>query len=230
MNLRIIKNKIKLFIRVVIGKDLFEKLYLRREVGYWPDIKTPGTFFEHISYLKLYDKNPLYVEIYDKYAVREYVRQRIGKDYLSRIYGVVDNLGDLPVDLPDSFVVKAAYGSGINYFVEDYSPAKRKEILLLIEKMLRTRHLYGELSGQWWYKEIPRRLIIEERIYDKVYEVPINYKFYCFGGKSYFIQVDSDRFGDYTRTFYDCSWNKQDFTFTYPTQTCCLFRESLKKW
>ena len=216
MNTRVIKNRIKLAIRTVIGRKMFEQINFRREVGFWPNVRTPKTFCEHISYLKLFDRNPRYVEISDKYLVREYVSQKIGESYLSRIYAVVERPEELPEDLPDSFVLKATYGSGINYFATGYAPKKRNEILEQAGRMLRRRHLYGELSGQWWYKKISPRLIAEERIQDSRYSVPIDYKFYCFGGRPAYIQVDSDRFGNHTRTFYDCSWNKQDFSFTYP--------------
>ncbi|MCK5197040.1 MAG: hypothetical protein KAR21_01740 [Spirochaetales bacterium] len=216
MNIRLTKNRIKLAIRAVIGKKLFEQINFWREVGFWPEVQNPETFCEYVSYLKLYDHNPGYVEISDKYLVREYVKGKIGESYLSRLHAVIGKPEDLPEDLPENFVLKATYGSGINHFETGYTPGKRNELLEQADKMLRRRHLYGELSGQWWYKKISRRLIVEERIADSRYSVPIDYKFYCFGGKPSYIQVDSDRFGAHTRTFFDCSWNKQDFSFTYP--------------
>ena len=216
MNTRKLKHGIKILIRRIIGKKLFEKIHFKRKVGYWPNIRNPKTFCEHISHMKLYDRNPRFIEITDKYRVRDYVRQRIGEQYLSELHAVIGKPEQLPEDLPEAFVLKATYGSGINHFIDGYSPEKRKELLRTASNMLSTRHLYGEISAQWWYKKIEPRLIAEERIQDKRYRVPIDYKFYCFHGKPAYIQVDTDRYKNHKRTFYNCEWEKQKFSFIYP--------------
>ena len=52
----------------------------------------------------------------------------------------------------------------------------------------------------------------------------LSYKFFCFNGKVKYVQIDSDRFGDHTRCFYDLDWNKQEFTLLYP-----IFEGEIKK-
>jgi len=166
--------------------------------------------------MKLYDRDPRFIEYSDKFLVRDFVKNKIGEKYLSKLYAVVHSADELPRDLPESFVLKATYGSGINYFMEGYALDKYSDLKTTAERMLARRHLYGELSSQWWYKRIEPRLIVEERIHDNRYKVPVDYKFYCFSGEPAYVTVDNDRFGSHTRSFYDMEWNLQDFSFVYP--------------
>lgn len=48
------------------------------KVGYKLNLKTPKTFNEKLSWIKLYDRQPLYTRLADKYAVKQYVAERIG--------------------------------------------------------------------------------------------------------------------------------------------------------
>lgn len=214
--MRTLRNRIKLIIRRIIGKKLFEKINIRRQLGYWADIDHPRTFCEYLSRLKLYDTDPQYVEYSDKYLVRKYVKEKIGEEYLSKLYAVIRSPEEIPEELPESFVLKATYGSGINHFVEAYTNEQRDLLMTKANKMLRTRSLFWNLSGQWWYSRVESRLIAEERIYDKRCNVPIDYKFFCFAGVPYFIQVDIDRFSAHSRCYYDLNWDLQNFTSTYP--------------
>jgi TupA-like ATPgrasp len=43
-----------------------------------------------------------------------------------------------------------------------------------------------------------------------------DYKFFVFGGRVEFIQMDIDRFSDHRRAFYDRSWRKQEISLGYP--------------
>lgn len=210
------RNSIKLIVRSIIGKNLFERINIRRQLGYWPHIHKPRTFCEHLTRMKLYERDPRFVEYSDKFLVRDFIKSRIGEEYLSTLYAVVRSADELPRDLPESFVLKATYGSGINYFMEGYTPDKYSDLKTTAEQMLERRHMYGELSGQWWYNKIEPRLIAEERILDSCCKVPVDYKFYCFGGEPVYVTVDNDRFGAHTRSFYDMDWNLQDFSFVYP--------------
>ena len=52
-------------------------------MGYKLDLDNPQTFNEKLQWLKLYDHNPKYTMMVDKYKVKEYVRELIGE--LSKI-------------------------------------------------------------------------------------------------------------------------------------------------
>ena len=46
-------------------------------MGYKLNLKKPQTFNEKIQWLKLYDRNPEYTKMVDKYSVKEYVASLI---------------------------------------------------------------------------------------------------------------------------------------------------------
>ena len=63
------------------------KIQFRLDKGVWPDLRNPKTFNEKLQWLKLYDHNPLYTTLVDKYAVRRYIADKIGEEYLIPLVG-----------------------------------------------------------------------------------------------------------------------------------------------
>ena len=67
-------------------KCLNDRMFIK--IAYYVNMKlllnidNPKTYNEKIQWLKLYDRNPFYKEIVDKYQVKKYVSNIIGKDYL----------------------------------------------------------------------------------------------------------------------------------------------------
>jgi len=58
----------------------------------------------------------------DKYAVREWVKEKIGEQYLIPLIGAWDRFEDIDFDrLPEKFVLKCNHGSGYNIIVTDKS-------------------------------------------------------------------------------------------------------------
>ena len=72
-----LKRKFKL----VMGKEL--------------DLENPKTFNEKLQWLKLYDRKPEYTIMADKYAVRKYIAEKLGEEYLIPLLGVWDNPDDI---------------------------------------------------------------------------------------------------------------------------------------
>lgn len=50
-------------------------------------MNNPQTFNEKLQWLKLYDRNPLYTKLVDKYEVRSYIREKLGEEYLIPLVG-----------------------------------------------------------------------------------------------------------------------------------------------
>ena len=61
---------------------IYLKIFFRSRLGYKLNLKHPKTFNEKIQWLKLYDRNPLYSKLSDKYEVRDFVARTIGAKYL----------------------------------------------------------------------------------------------------------------------------------------------------
>ena len=77
------------------------------------DLENPTTFNEKIQWIKLYDRNPIYSDLVDKYKVREYVRRVIGTNYLIPLLGSWKSFDEIDFEkLPDKFVLKCNHDSG----------------------------------------------------------------------------------------------------------------------
>ena len=124
-------------------------------------ISHPRTLTHHLFLKMARDRNPLLTVTSDKLAVRGYVAERLGPGYLPELYGVVDwpeQLLDL--DLPPRYVVKATHGSGMTAVVTRDSAAERASVAARARKWLASR--YWRKNGEWGYRGIQPRLIIEE--------------------------------------------------------------------
>ncbi|KLI26996.1 ATP-grasp fold amidoligase family protein, partial [Brachyspira hyodysenteriae] len=86
--------------RETITKNIFKS-----HVGYEPNLENPKTFNEKLQWLKLYYHDTLMTKCADKYAVREYIKETIGEEYLIPLIGVWDRVEDINFDsLPNQFV------------------------------------------------------------------------------------------------------------------------------
>ncbi|KLI14636.1 ATP-grasp fold amidoligase family protein, partial [Brachyspira hyodysenteriae] len=78
--------------------------------------------------------DPLMTICADKYAVREYIKETIGEEYLIPLIGVWDKVEDIDFNsLPNQFVLKVNWGSGQNIIVKDKSTLNIEEIKKKLE-------------------------------------------------------------------------------------------------
>ena len=77
------------------------------------DLKHPQTFNEKIQWMKIYDRDPRYTVLSDKYAVKEEVAGIIGREHLIPTLGVWDRFDQIDFQsLPEQFVLKCTHDSG----------------------------------------------------------------------------------------------------------------------
>ncbi len=182
--------------------------------GRYPNVLAPRSFSEKALARKIFDRRPQLTRWADKYAVKDYVAAKIGTAALPRLYHVTANPSDIPFDkLPAKYVVKATHGSGWVYLVRDATSVNRREVISECNKWLRAS--YYDFSKEWAYKNIPPRIIVEEFLDSGNGGPPSDYKFFVFGGKAQFVQVDVNRFTDHRRNFYDAHWNRLDCQLAY---------------
>ena len=62
--------------------ELYLKLLFYFMMGKHLDLQHPKTFNEKLQWLKLYNRRPEYTTMVDKYAVKDYVASKIGKEYI----------------------------------------------------------------------------------------------------------------------------------------------------
>ncbi len=185
----------------------------RQTFGYELDWANPRTLNEKINWLKLYYRTPPQTVVADKYAVREYVRARVGERYLIPLLRVYERAGDIRLaDLPNEFALKVNHGSGQNWLVRDKTREDEARLIRTFRQWLQTSHYPA--SREWPYRNIRPRIIAEPLLRDAAGEIPPDVKFHCFGGKVAAIQVDLDRETDHRRNFYDPDWTLQPFIWT----------------
>ena len=173
-------------------KYLQTLFYLR--FGYKPNWDAPNTYNEKLNWLKMYDHNPLYTELVDKYRVKDYVSSIIGEKYIIPTIGIWDNPENIDWDiLPNQFVLKTTHGGGNSGVVvcKDKNSLDKQQVISKLKKALRL-DIYKQ-SREWPYKDVPRRIIAESYIEDEETKELRDYKFFCFNGKVKFLFVGSER-------------------------------------
>lgn len=176
---------IKSRILQMLPDRLYLEIMFRHRMGYRLNLNNPQTFSEKLQWLKLYNRNPEYTKMVDKYAVKEYVSKVIGDEYIIPTLGVWDKPEEIEWDkLPDQFVLKTTQGGGNSGVVicrDKTSFDKQKAIEKLNESL--KSDIY-KIWREWPYKNIPKRVIAEKYIEPKpdTKDLP-DYKFFCFDGK-----------------------------------------------
>jgi len=168
----------------------FQNISLRHlyRLGQLPDLKNPKTFNEKILWLNLFSEIEKYSMLADKYAVREFVNEKIGTKYLKKILGVYRRVDDIQFeDFPDNCVLKATHGSGMLVFCRDKKFENQDTVKKEMKEWLKTD--YYKLYRERVYKDIPPGIICEELIEDKNLNGIIEYKFLCFNGRVKIINV-----------------------------------------
>tara|TARA_X000000950_G_scaffold91466_2_gene115153 strand:+ start:8993 stop:9916 length:924 start_codon:yes stop_codon:yes gene_type:complete len=213
---------LKLFLTNLIWSD---RIYISRKylqkVGVKLNLKNPKTFTSKIQWLKLNDKNPIYSKCADKYLVRDFVEKKIGKKYLIPLITSSKNADKINFNkLPKKYIIKCNHGSGMNIIVknnkmnkfdewEDFDEKKIKKIL----KAWMRKNFY-HINREWEYKNITRRVVIEELIYDESGNDGLNdYKFHCFNGKPMYIQTFFNRIEGVKENWFDTKWNLIDLYY-----------------
>ncbi len=184
------------------------------------DLDNPRTFNEKIWWSKIFDATPLKTRLADKYLVRNWIKEKIGEEYLVPLIGVWDQFDDIDFSkLPERFVLKCNHGSGMNIIVEDKSKLDLKKAKKQMDEWMQIN--FACFSMEMQYRDIPHKIIAEELLDET--EGLKDYRFYCFSGKPYQVWVDLySGTPNHLRSIYDMEWNKIDLRCTWPDGGCEL--------
>ncbi len=179
------------------------------------NLKNPSTYNEKLNWLKLYDKNPLYTRIVDKYEAKQYVAELIGDQYIIPTLGVWDNFDDIDFDaLPDQFVLKCTHDSEGLVIVKDKKKLDIAAAKAKIEAALEQNFYY--IGREWPYKNVKPRIIAEKYMEDHVDGELRDYKFFCFDGEPKMMFVASERASSVKFDYFDLNFAHQDIRQKYP--------------
>ncbi len=187
--------------------EVYLKILYRARMGKKLNIINPKTFNEKLQWLKLYDRDPLYTNLVDKYEVRKYIAEAIGEEYLVPLIGVWNSFDEIDFSkLPNKFVLKCTHDSGGVIICKDKSKLKINSVIKSINRKLKRNYYY--YGREWPYKNIKPRIIAEKFMGEWNKDLK-DYKFFCFNGEPKLILVCSERYRDtgLKETFFDTAWN-----------------------
>jgi hypothetical protein len=208
----------------------------------------PVTFNDKVRYKLLRDHRQVLITWADKAAMRRYVAEQLGEQYLPRAFALLDSASELvDADLPDNFVLKPTHGSGACVVVDDRAPSQarlpparygwiyshvrpphvtREQLVGISQHWLGQRYGRGP-NHEWAYGFVPRRLLVEELLRDARGGIPEDYKLFVFHGRCHFVQVDRGRFGDRTQDFFTREWEPLEMAGGAPRSAGPLARPGL---
>lgn len=187
---------------------VYIQLYYRLRTGRKLNMKNPTTFNEKIQWMKFNYRFPLQSVVSDKLLVRDYVKEKIGKEYLIPLLGKWKKFDEIDFDtLPDQFVLKCNHDSGGLVVCRDKSALDYKKAKNKIEKSLKSN--FYTIGREYQYRNI-KPMILCEKFISENGKVPMDYKIYCFNGKPDVMLVCRNRFSNDSHKaeylFYDQNW------------------------
>src|SRR5262249_23663993 len=156
------------------------------------------------------DRRPVLTRLADKIQARDYIAERIGARYLTELYQVCRSAAEIDWQmLPRCFVIKTNHGSAMNVFVRNKSEIDMRQIPSRLDAWLAINFYIHHL--EWCYRDIQPAILIEEMLAGDDGTLAANWRFYTYGGRAEFLQVDVDRLTQRQRNFYDRHLTRLNF-------------------
>lgn len=186
-----------------------------RELHEFPNLVCCRDFNDRIQWLKLFDQSTDNVRCSDKYLVRDYIRERIGNQYLTELYQVHDRFSQIDFEtLPNAFVIKANHDCGTVILVRDKDQLDKVAAEKRIESALITT--YGWEKGEWAYAAVKPTVFVEQLIEPGSLIPPADYKFHCVDGIVRYLHYIYDRGHDTRELFVNRNGYLSDLSIYFP--------------
>lgn len=188
-------------------KELIQRKRKSRGFGELTD--NPITIQDKLHWLMLYDNtNQLKSLCADKYRVREYVKEVLGKDICVPLIAVYDNTNQIDWNkLPNQFVMKCNHGYHMNIICKSKNNLDKKKAIENLNKWMNQDFGHDKNNIEFHYSDIKRNIIVEQYLNDG-HDDLIDYKFHCFNGNVKFCEIFSDRNNSLFRAnLYDMNFN-----------------------
>lgn len=178
----------------------YSEMMNRRKYSYGRKLSfdNPKTFTEISQWLKLYDQDERKNRLADKISVRDFVKKKIGEEYLIPLINIegkyyFENAKEIDFSkLPSKFVLKCNHGSHMNIVVKNKNLLSKKDIKIIKQKLNKWLKIdytfYVSLETQ--YSKIKHYIYIEQYI---TFPTPArDYKFMCFHGKCHYFWINEN--------------------------------------
>lgn len=174
-------------------------------------LNPPLTFNEKLQWLKLFDRHESYSKLVDKYEVKQYVADLIGKEYIIPTYGLWKRVEDVDfASLPSQFVIKCTHDSQSFIICPDKSLFDVDKAKKKLGKALKFNKWYFQ-GREYPYKNLQPRIIAEKYLVDESGTELKDYKFFCFNGTPKVLLIVSGRGHNQRQDFYDMDFKLLPF-------------------
>lgn len=205
------------YLLVILTDETYTRLnrrlqFIRLGIKFYP-LEKQGerkTFSKYLLELKLKGTGNLHAVVADKIQVRDYVADCIDEKHLIPVVDCFYTLKeDIFNSLPSSYIIKTNHGSGWNFIKHKEDKINIRAVFRQFKVWLSMNAYY--LSRESQYRNLKPGIIIEHLIGEN----PKDYKIFCYQGSAKCIQVDSDRFTNHVRSFFDLEWNELPLKLRY---------------
>ncbi len=177
----------------------------------------PTSFNEKLNWQKLYDHNPMYTIMADKYLVKDYVKGIIGEQYVVPCYGVWKSFNEINFEeLPNEFVLKSTHDSSGAIVCRDKKTFDINKARKHIQSS-QERNWYPHLR-EWVYKDMKPQIIADKLLDDKTGNELRDYKIWCFNGEPKYIYITVKARSIY-ENFYDMNFEPVDINHGFERHT-----------
>lgn len=193
---------------LISNDELYVKLDYFFAYKHRLNLDNPQLYGEKLQWLKLYDRNPVYSMMVDKYVVKEYIGKLIGPEHIIPTLGVWERFDDIDFDeLPNQFVLKCTHDSGGLVICKDKLNLDIDKTRIKISKCLKRNYFIG--TREYPYKNVKPRVLAEKYMEDNLTQALVDYKVLCFNGRAKLIELYLGRYSkNLTLDFYDTNWVK----------------------
>lgn len=188
------------------------KIMYRIQMGEKLNLKNPKTYNEKLQWLKIHNRKPVYTVMVDKYAAKDFIAEKIGRQYVVPTLGVWEKFEEIDFDaLPAQFVLKCTHDSGGLVVVKNKSQLDKVAANNKIKRSLHNNYYYW--TREWPYKNVPARIIAEPYLKDDALqpnaeqECLTDYKLFCFNGEPKIMYISKDKAENPTTDFFDMDFN-----------------------
>jgi hypothetical protein len=173
-------------------------------------LRSPLTFNDKVRRKMAYDRRPILRTFQDRVEVRDYVERTVGAEYLTELLAVARDPARIAWDgLPEEYVAKVNHACKGMVLVDRTADPGRLlpeatpddwERLRIHPRNADPARLVPVFRGwlgreysdaEWAYRDLDRRVLVEELLRDSRMGPPLDYKFYVFNGRCRAILVDS---------------------------------------
>ena len=187
----------KAYLKILYYSQFKEKL----------NIDNPQTFNEKIQWLKLNDRNPIYIKWVDKIEAKKIAANTIGGVHIVPLIATWASASEISFEeLPDICVLKCNHDQG-STIIYRRGISNEQEIRKHFENRLK-RSAFSA-TREWPYSQIIPMILCEQFMADNI----VDYKFFCFNGTPRIINIGQKSEVDKkTRiTFLDTEWHPLSF-------------------